>query len=150
MTKKYSVNPYLFFNGRCEEAIEFYRKVTGAELLMSMRYKDAPPEAKQPGCGPTLSENAIMHARININGSTILLSDGPCSGKFDGFALSLTAANPDEAKQVFAALSEGGNVTMPLTKTFFSPAFGMLSDKFGVNWMKSGCRRRILTRPAVS
>ncbi len=135
MTKKYSVNPYLFFNGRCEEAIEFYHKTVGAETLMKMRYSDAPPEAKPPGCGTTLSDKAIMHARININGSTILLSDGPCSGKFDGFSLSLTAANPDEAKQVFAALSEGGNVTMPLNKTFFSPAFGMLTDKFGVGWM---------------
>ena len=135
MSKKYIVSPYLFFNGRCEEAIQFYTKVVGAEVIMAMRYKDAPPEAKQPGCGPTMTENAIMHARISINGSTVLMSDGPCSGKFDGFSLSLTAANADEAKQVFTALSEGGQVTMPLNKTFFSPAFGMLSDKFGVHWM---------------
>jgi PhnB protein len=135
MTNNYSVNPYLFFTGRCEEAIEFYGKTVGAKTLMLMRYKDAPPEAKPPGCGTQIDENKVMHARIAVGSSTILLSDGPCSGKYDGFSLSLTAPNPAEAERLFKALSEGGQITMPLNKTFFSPAFGMLTDRFGVMWM---------------
>jgi PhnB protein len=135
MTKNYPVTPYLFFNGRCEEAIEFYRKTIGAETLMLMRFKDAPPEAKAQQCGPANGENKIMYARLRIGDTTVLLSDGPCSGKFDGFSLALTALNPADAGQVFAALSEGGQVDMPLAKTFFSPAFGMLTDRFGVKWM---------------
>ncbi|MDB6020879.1 MAG: hypothetical protein JWQ04_736 [Pedosphaera sp.] len=135
MTKKYAVAPYLFFDGRCEEAIGFYSKTVNAEPLMQMRYQDAPPEAKAQQCGPPGSENRIMHARLRIGDTTVMLSDGPCSGKYDGFALSLTAPNPAEAERVFAALSAGGQVEMPLTKTFFSPAFGMLNDRFGVKWM---------------
>ncbi len=136
MTKNYPVNPYLFFNGRCEEAIEFYRKTVGAEPLMLMRYKDAPPGAMpQEGCNPTDGGNKIMHARLRIGGSTVMLSDGPCSGKYDGFSLSLTAPDPIEAATLFADLSAGGSVDMPLAKTFFSPAFGMLTDRFGVKWM---------------
>ena len=135
MTTKYAVNPYLFFDGRCEEAIEFYKKTVGAEQLMLMRYNDAPPEAKAQQCGPAGSENKVMHARLRIGDSTILLSDGPCSGKYDGFALSLTAPSADEAGKLFAALSAGGKVDMPLAKTFFSPAFGMATDRFGVKWM---------------
>jgi len=135
MTTKYAVSPYLFFDGRCEEAIEFYKKTVGAEQLILMRYKDAPAEAMPQQCGPPGSENRVMHARIRIGDSTILLSDGPCSGKYDGFALSLTASNAVEAERVFAALSAGGKVDMPLAKTFFSPAFGMATDRFGVKWM---------------
>jgi PhnB protein len=135
MTKNYAVSPYLSFNGRCEEAIEFYGKAIGAEQLMLFRYKDAPPEAKAQNCGAPMNENKIMHARIRVGDATILLSDGPCSGKFDGFALSLTAPDPAEAERLFAALSEGGHVDMPMTKTFFSPAFGMATDRFGVKWM---------------
>src|SRR5579862_4539351 len=122
MTNNYAVYPYLFFNGRCAEALEFYHKTVGAEQLMLMHYKDAPPEAKAQQCGPPPNENQVMHARIRIGGSTILLSDGPCSGKYDGFSLSLTAPNPAEAERVFAALSAGGHADMPLAKTFFSPA----------------------------
>jgi PhnB protein len=135
MTKNYPVNPYLFFNGRCEEAIEFYRKTMGAETLMLMRFKDAPPEAKAQQCNAPINENSVMHARLRIGETTILLSDGPCSGKFDGFALAATAPNPAEAEKLFNALAEGGRVDMPLAKTFFSPAFGMLTDRFGVKWM---------------
>jgi len=135
MTTNYALNPYLFFDGRCEEAIEFYRKTLGAEQLMLMRYKDAPAEAKSQQCDTPISENKVMHARLRIGGSTIMLSDGPCSGKFDGFSLSLTAPNPAEAERLFTALSAGGRVDMPLAKTFFSPAFGMLTDRFGVKWM---------------
>ena len=135
MTKNYSLDPYLFFDGRCAEAIEFYRNAVGAEQQFIMRFKDAPPEAKAQGCGGPDNENKIMHARLGIGNKTILLADGPCSGKFDGFALSLTAPNPDEAARLFGALSAGGKVDMPMNKTFFSPAFGMLTDRFGVKWM---------------
>jgi len=135
MTKNYALNTYLFFNGRCEEAIKFYGTTIGAQTLMLMRYKDAPAEAKPQQCGATIDENKVMHARLSIGGSTIMLSDGPCSGNFDGFSLSLTAASPAEAERLFADLSAGGRADMPLAKTFFSPAFGMLTDRFGVKWM---------------
>jgi PhnB protein len=135
MTKNYAVNSYLFFDGRCEEAIEFYRKTINAELLMLMRFKDAPPEAKAQQGGAPINENKVMHARLRIGDSTILLSDGPCSGKFDGFSLSLAVPSSADAERLFAALSAGGQVNMPMAKTFFSPAFGMLTDHFGVKWM---------------
>ncbi len=135
MKNNIAVNPYLFFDGRCEEAIEFYRKTVGAEQLMLMRYKDAPPEVKAEQCGPAGTENRVMHARLRIGDSTIMLSDGPCSGKYDGFSLSLTVPGPADAERFFGALSAGGKVDMPLNKTFFSPAFGMLTDRFGVKWM---------------
>lgn len=129
------VQPYLFFDGRCEEALEFYRRALGAEIQMLMRFKDA-PEPPQPGCGPG-SENKIMHVSFRIGGSVIMASDGRCEGKptFAGFALSLTVANAAEAEKSFNALSEGGQVQMPLAKTFFSPSFGMVADRFGVSWM---------------
>ena len=137
MTKKCAVNPYLLFDGRCEEAIEFYRSTMGAEPLMVTHYKDAPAEAKaqQQQCGPAISENKVMHARLRIGDSTIMLSDGPGSGKFGGFSLSLTPPTPADAERLFAALSAGGRIEMPLNKTFFSPAFGILTDRFGVKWM---------------
>jgi PhnB protein len=130
------IQPYLFFDGRCEEAIEFYRKTLGAEAVMLLRWKDC-PEPAQPGMIPPGSENKIMHGRLKIGGSTVLMSDGECRGKaeFQGFSLSVTVANNTEAERVFAALGDGGQVQMPLGKTFFSPAFGMLADKFGVSWM---------------
>lgn len=129
------LNPYLFFDGRCEEAIEFYRKTLGAEVLMLMRYKEAPPEAKAQQEDAEKVANRIMHARLGVGGSTILMSDGPCSGKYDGFAMILSAAAPAEAERLFAALGSGGNIDMPMSKTFFSPAFGMLTDRFGIKWM---------------
>jgi PhnB protein len=130
------IQPYLFFDGRCEEAIEFYRKTLGAETVMLLRWKDC-PEPAQPGMIPPGSENKIMHGRVKIGGSTVLVSDGNCRGQasFQGFSLSVTVANDTEAERVFAALGDGGQVQMPLGKTFFSPAFGMLADKFGVSWM---------------
>jgi PhnB protein len=130
------VEPYLFFDGRCEEAIELYRKVLGASVDMLMRFKDS-PEPPRPGMVPPGSENKIMHASLRIGDARIMASDGQCQGKphFDGFSLSITAANEAEAKRIFAALSEGGQVRMPLAKTFFSPSFGMLADRFGVGWM---------------
>src|SRR5439155_5086469 len=114
--------PYLFFDGRCEEAIDFYRRAVAAEVLMMMRFKEN-PEPHQPGMMPPGSENKIMHARLRIGDSTVLASDGRAAGKpkFEGFALSLTVNTESEADRFFNALLEGGQVQMPLTKTFFSP-----------------------------
>ena len=130
------IQPYLFFNGRCEEAIEFYRRVLGAEVAMLMRFKDSPLPA-QPGVHPPASENKVMHADLRIGGATVLASDGRCEGQpaFEGFSLSLTVPNATEAERVFAALSDGGEVQMSMEKTFFSPRFGMVADRFGVSWM---------------
>jgi len=130
------VQPYLFFDGRCEEALEFYRRALRAEVTMLMRFKDS-PEPQPPGMIPPGSENKVMHASMRIGETTVNASDGECGGKpsFEGFALSLDAANEAEADKLFAALSEGGQVKLPLTKTFFSPRFGMVADRFGITWM---------------
>ncbi|HYU12774.1 MAG TPA: VOC family protein [Stellaceae bacterium] len=127
------IQPYLFLDGRCEEAIEFYRRSLGAKVEMMMRFKENPqPETNPPGSG-----DKVMHAALRIGDSTVLASDGHCLGKpnFQGFALSLTAADEAEAGRLFSALADGGQVQMPLGKTFFSPAFGMAADRFGVSWM---------------
>ncbi len=130
------VQSYLFFDGRCEEAINFYKEAVGAEVTMLMRFKDA-PEPPQPGMVPPGSEDKIMHSALRIGETTVMASDGHCQQKahFDGFSLSLTVANEAEAKKRFDALAKGGEVRMPLGKTFFSPCFGMLADRFGVGWM---------------
>ena len=130
------VQPYLFFDGRCEEAIEFYRTALGAEVVMLMRFKDC-PEPQQHGMVPPGGENKVMHAALRIGEATVLASDGRCLGQpnFQGFALSLTAADVTEADRLFAALAKGGQVQMALDKTFFSPRFGMVADRFGVSWM---------------
>jgi PhnB protein len=127
------IQPYLFFDGRCEEAIDFYRRALGAEVTMLMHFKDSPEPAQTPPGG----ENKVMHSSFRIGDSTVLASDGHCEGKpsFQGFSLSLTAANEAEAKRLFGALADGGKIQMPLSKTFFSPSFGMVADKFGVAWM---------------
>jgi PhnB protein len=132
------VEPYLFFNGRCEEALEFYKKTLGAEVTMLMRFKDS-PEPQPPGMIPPGSENKIMHVSFRIGDATVMASDGRCTGQasFQGFSLSLTVPNEAEADRKFAALAEGGQVQMPLTKTFWSPRFGMVADRFGVGWMIS-------------
>jgi PhnB protein len=132
------VQPYLMFDGRCDEALEFYRRALGAEVTMCMRFKDAPPQPEGGMCTPPPDiENKVMHASFRIGGSEILASDGDCQGRtaFQGFSLSLTAPTEAGAKRMFAALSEGGAVQMPLGKTFFSAAFGMVADRFGVSWM---------------
>ena len=128
------IQPYLFFDGRCDEAIEFYQKAVGAEVTMLMRFKDSPDPAS---CGGPENANKVMHSAIRIGATTILASDGRCQGRpsFQGFALSLTAASDAEADRLFAALGDGGQVQMPLAKTFFSSRFGMLADRFGVMWM---------------
>jgi PhnB protein len=128
--------PYLFFDGRCEEALEFYRGALGAKVEMMMRFKDA-PQPHQPGMCPPGSENKVMHASFRIGETTLMASDGRCLGKpsFQGFALSLNAADDAEAERLFTTLADGGQVQMPLAKTFFSPRFGMVADRFGVGWM---------------
>ncbi|MCI0747571.1 MAG: VOC family protein [Verrucomicrobia subdivision 3 bacterium] len=131
----YVVEPYLSYEGRCEEAIEFYRKALGAEVEMLMRFKDSPdPAMCQPG-----SLDKVMHASLRIGQTTVMASDGRCEGPkgFQGFSLSLSVPNEAEADRVFAALSDGGQVQMPLMKTFWSPRFGMVADRFGVSWMVS-------------
>ena len=130
------IQPYLFFDGRCEEAIDFYRKALGAKVEMLMRYKES-PEPQQPGMVPPNSGDKVMHSALRIGDTTVMASDGHCQGNpsFQGFSLSLSAANETEAKKLHAALADGGQVLMPLSKTFFSPCFGMLKDRFGVSWM---------------
>ena len=130
------VQPYLFFEGRCEEAVEFYRNALGGEVTMLMRFKDS-PEPPAPGmCAPG-SEDKVMHANLRIGDTTVMVSDGRCLGQpsFQGFSLSLTVPTDADAELVFAALADGGQVQMPLAKTFFSSRFGMVADRFGVSWM---------------
>jgi PhnB protein len=132
-TTTMQAQPYLFFEGRCEEALDFYRKAIGAEVTALMRAKDSPdPAMSMPG-----APDKILHATFKIGDTTVMASDGRNQGRpqFQGFALSLTVPNEAEAKRLFAALSDGGQEHMPLTKTFFSPSFGMLADRFGVSWM---------------
>jgi PhnB protein len=130
------IQPYLFFNGRCDEAIEFYRGALDAEVTMLMRFKDNPEPQNTGGTSPG-TENKVMHSQMRIGDTVILASDGRCTGQpdFKGSALALTVADEAEAERRFAALADGGQVTMPLAKTFFSPRFGMLNDRFGVAWM---------------
>ncbi len=130
------IQPYLFFEGRCEEALEFYRKALGAEVTMLMRYKDN-PEPPEKSKAPPGSENKVMHANFRIGETMVMASDGMCQGKpsFQGFALTLTAPDVAQADAKFAVLADGGQVRMPLARTFFSPRFGMVVDRFGVLWM---------------
>jgi PhnB protein len=129
------VQPYLFFDGRCEEAVEFYRGALGAEVTMLMRFKDSPEP--HDGMVPPGAGDKVMHASLRIGDTTVLASDGRCLGQpsFQGFSLSLTAPEDAEAERLFATLADGGQVQMPLTKTFFSSRFGMVADRFGVSWM---------------
>lgn len=127
------VQPYLFFDGRCEEAIDFYKKTVGANVEMMMRWKDSPEKGM---CTPQ-NENKVMHATLKIGDTSVLASDGRCEGKpeFKGFALTIAAKTETEADKIFNALAQGGQVQQPMVKTFFSPKFGMCADKFGVGWM---------------
>jgi len=130
------VQPYLFFEGRTEEAIEFYRSAVDAQVDMLMRFKES-PEPPKPGMVPPGSDNKVMHASFRIGDTMVMASDGNCSGKpnFQGFSLSITVPDETAAERTFAALGKGGQVRMPLSKTFFSPRFGMVADRFGVSWM---------------
>lgn len=130
------VEPYLFFNGRCEEALEFYRGALGAQTTMLMRMKDS-PEPVPSGAYPAGWENNVMHASFRIGETQLMASDGMPGSKpeFKGFSLSIPAPDEATARRLFAALAEGGQVQMPLAKTFYSPCFGMVADRFGVSWM---------------
>jgi PhnB protein len=130
------IEPYLNFDGRCEEAIEFYKKALGAEVVRLMRYSES-PEPPPPGRVAPGTENKIMHSTLRIGGSNIMASDGYCKGsaEFKGITLSLPVADEAAADRAFNALSDGGKIHMPLTETFFAKRFGMLSDRFGVPWM---------------
>ena len=127
------LEPYIFLNGRCEAAINFYVGTIGAEVVMMMRFSDSPdPEQVPPG-----AENQVMHATLMIGDKPLLMSDGMEGDvpSYEGFALSLQAADPESGKALFEALAAGGQVEMPFGETFWSPGFGMLKDQFGVPWM---------------
>ena len=128
-----ALTPYLFFDGRCEEAIEFYKKTLGAEVQMLMRFKDGPDQSM---CAPG-SEDKVMHASVRIGGTPVMMSDGRAQmqPKFEGFALSFDAKDEADAERLYAALAVGGQPHMPLTETFFAKRFGMVADRFGVGWM---------------
>lgn len=134
------VEAYLMFDGRCEEALEFYRQKLGAEVTSLLRFKDN-PEPPNPEMGPASPPDKVMHSSFKVGETTIMASDGRCrqEPRFDGFCLTISVPTVAEAERLFAALSDGGQVQMPLTKTFFSPGFGMVADKFGVNWMLLTC-----------
>jgi PhnB protein len=131
----FQIQPYLFFEGRCEEAAEFYRSALGAEIVMCIRFKDN-PDPPSADCVPS-DPNKIMHMTLQIGGATVLASDGRAQGKptFEGIALSLTVPDEAAADRAFNALAAGGQIQMPIGKTFFSPRFGMVADRFGVSWM---------------
>ncbi|GIL03800.1 MAG: VOC family protein [Betaproteobacteria bacterium] len=129
------VEPYLFFEGTCEKAIEFYRKALGAELEMLMRYKEA-PEPPPPGMVPPGWDDKVMHASFRIGESRVMASDDcTLQAKPGGFSLSIAASDVAQGERLFKALADGGKVTMPFGKTFWSPGFGMLTDRFGIGWM---------------
>lgn len=128
-----TVQPYLFFDGKCEEAIEFYKSAIGAKVEMLMRFKENP----DPGQMPPNSDDKVMHAAFTVGGTQILASDGHCAGKpsFQGFGLTLNAKDDAEAEKLFGAVGKGGQVQQPLVKTFFASKFGMVTDRFGIMWM---------------
>ncbi|WP_342236044.1 VOC family protein [Inquilinus sp. OTU3971] len=137
-----AIKPYLFFDGRCDEALEFYTRTLGAKVEQLLRFKDAPPQPDaqpQEGCGPMTADMAekVMHACVTIRGTTLFASDGMCQGKpeFKGVSLALEMPTDAEAEKVFAALGDGGQVQMPMAPTFFASRFGMVADRFGVSWM---------------
>ena len=125
------LQPYLFFDGHCEEAAQFYEKAVGAKVGRLIRFKDSP----DPSLGGSTDSNKVMHMTLQIGDQMIMASDGQCQGsqKYEGFALSLTVESEAEADRRFSALAEGGQVSQPLIKTFFSPRFGMVTDRFGVS-----------------
>ena len=138
MTEQHSatVQPYLFFDGKCEEALEFYKNAIGAEIEMLMRFKEN-PDKPDPSHVPPNSDDKVMHAAFRVGETQILASDGMCAGKpaFQGFGLTLNAKSDAEAEKLFAAVGRGGQVQMPLGKTFFASKFGMVADRFGIMWM---------------
>lgn len=127
------IQPYLFFDGRCEEALHFYRDALGAEITALMRFKENP----EPQMNPPGADEKVMHGSFRIGESEVMVSDGNCMGKpaFNGFSLTLVADSIEQADRLFGVLAEGGQVQMPMAETFFSPRFGMVADRFGVGWM---------------
>jgi len=132
------VQPYLFFNGACEQALEFYKKALGAEVLLTMRYNES-PEPIPPGRLAPGFENKIMHTSFRVGQTVVMASDGCAAEKptFEGFSLSMAVATAAEVDSLFNALADGGKVEMPPTKTFWSPRFAMVTDRFGIGWMIS-------------
>lgn len=129
------VEPYLYFDGRAEEALNFYKEAIGAEILCLMRFNEGPPEMEVPPG----TENKVMHAAMQIGSSMVMVSDGMCNEqeptKFSGISLTISVDDPAKAEKLFSALQQGGQVQMPLEETFFAHKFGMVADKFGVSWM---------------
>lgn len=134
------VQPYLIFEGRCEEALNFYKNTLGAELVALLRYKDAPPDANNSEMCGSMDPEKVMHACVRFGDSIVMASDGMSSGKpkFEGIMLTLSVESPQEAETLFAKVSEGGAIVMPMTKTFFAERFGMATDQFGVLWQVLG------------
>lgn len=129
------IEPYLFFGGRCDEAIEFYQRAIGAKLEMLMRYREN-PQPMPEGAIPPGWESKVMHASLRIGECRVMASDGcEASTPFAGFSLSIAFPTAAEAENAFAALADGGSITMPISRTFWSPCFGMLTDRFGIGWM---------------
>jgi PhnB protein len=137
------VQPYLFFDGRCEEALDFYKGALGAEVTAMMRFNEA-PDPPPPGMIAPGSESKVMHAAFRVGETEVMASDGRCMGQpdFKGMSLSLSVPSEAEADRLFAVLGEGGDVQMPIGRTFFSPRFGIVADRFGVSWM-------VVTTPAA-
>lgn len=133
-----NVSTYLFFNGRCEEAVDYYKQTLGADVEMLMRFADAPDGYEPPGM-PDAMKSKVMHVAFNVGDTSIMASDGMCNGEsrpsFDGFSLSISVPDVASAEKVFDALAADGTVSQPLIETFFSPRFGIVADKFGVSWM---------------
>jgi PhnB protein len=129
------VQAYLFLNGRCDEAIDFYKLALGAEVMSLMRFRDAPDPDEHGPERP--GGDKVMHASLRVGDTTLLMSDGSAQGapKFEGFSLALNLQSEADAERLFAALAEGGRIQMPLARTFFAPRFGMLTDRFGISWM---------------
>ena len=126
------VMPYLFLDGRCDAALSFYKSELGAEILFLQRFKDAPAQEGEP-MGPP---EGVMHASFKIGASTLMASDGSGANKeLSGFCLSLSVKDVAEGERIFGKLAEGGNITMPFGKTFWTEGFGMVTDRFGVPWM---------------
>ena len=130
------IQPYLFFEGRTDEAIDFYKKAVGAKVTMLMRNKES-PDKPPPGMLPPGSDDKVMHAAVTIGDSVVMMSDGMVSGKpnFSGVSLSLTVKDVADGERKFKALGEGGKVSLPFGKTFFAEGFGMVTDRFGLGWM---------------
>jgi len=130
------IQAYVNYNGRCDEAIAFYKQALGAEVEMVMRFRESPDPCPE-GMLPADWNDKVMHSSMRIGDSVLMASDGMSSTppKYDGITLSLQAKTTDEADRLFNALAQGGEVVMPIGPTFWSPKFGMVKDRFGVPWM---------------